>query len=61
VDQLEELFTMSTTPETQRRFLDAVFGAAEDPGDPVRVAVTLRATSSAAWRRARSLGTRCAT
>ncbi|MCK5799362.1 MAG: protein kinase [Deltaproteobacteria bacterium] len=42
VDQLEELYTLGDNAETQRAFLQAVCGAADDPDDPVRVIFTLR-------------------
>jgi WD40 repeat protein/serine/threonine protein kinase len=42
VDQLEELFTLVSDPEVQRRFLEAILGAADDVDDPVRVVVTIR-------------------
>jgi len=55
VDQLEELFTLTSDTEARACFLDAICSAAEDPLDPVRVVFTVRgdfidrvATSAAA-------------
>ena len=42
VDQLEELFTLVDNEQTRRMFLDAIFNAADDVDDPVRVVVSLR-------------------
>jgi WD40 repeat protein len=42
VDQLEELFSLVDDATVQRRFLDAICGAADDPDDPVRVVFTIR-------------------
>jgi len=42
VDQLEELFTLVGDAETQAAFLSAIFGAADDPAEPVRLVFTLR-------------------
>jgi WD40 repeat protein/serine/threonine protein kinase len=42
VDQLEELFTLVSKPEQQRRFMQAICTAADDPTAPVRVVFTLR-------------------
>ena len=42
VDQLEELFTLVGEPERQRRFMQALCTAADDPAAPVRVVFTLR-------------------
>ena len=42
VDQLEELCVQVEDPDVQRLFTEAVCCAGDDPGDPVRVIVTLR-------------------
>lgn len=48
VDQLEEVFTMAVDEpsvprgEIGRRFIDAIYGAGDDPADPVRIVFTLR-------------------
>jgi eukaryotic-like serine/threonine-protein kinase len=42
VDQLEELFTLCDSPELRTMFLTALFSAADDPGAPVRVVVSMR-------------------
>ena len=42
VDQLEELYTHTHDPDRRRRFLAALFRAADDPSSPVRVVFTLR-------------------
>ncbi len=42
VDQLEELYTLGDDEEVQRRYMEAVCAAADDPLGPVRVVFTLR-------------------
>ncbi len=42
VDQLEEVFTQGAAPAQRDAFLRAVFSAADNPGDSVRVLCTLR-------------------
>ena len=42
VDQLEELYTLVEDEDLQRRFLDAVCSAADDPLSPVRVIFAIR-------------------
>ncbi len=42
VDQLEELFTLTEDENVREAFLRAVFTAADDPSDPVRVIFTVR-------------------
>jgi len=54
IDQLEELVTLCTDPDERRRFAETLAAAADGPGAPVRVVVTLRddfATVSRARRR----------
>ncbi len=42
VDQLEELLTLVPDANTRHRFVEALYGAAEDATDPVRLVFTLR-------------------
>ncbi|HEU4403819.1 MAG TPA: SUMF1/EgtB/PvdO family nonheme iron enzyme [Polyangiaceae bacterium] len=42
IDQLEEIFTQGAPEADAQRFLELLAGAADDPAEPVRVAVTLR-------------------
>jgi eukaryotic-like serine/threonine-protein kinase len=42
IDQLEELFTQGASEEDVQRFLHLLASTADDPAEPVRVAVTLR-------------------
>jgi len=42
VDQLEELFTLVEDAPARRSFLEAIFTAADDPAEPVRVVFTIR-------------------
>jgi hypothetical protein len=42
VDQLEELFALGVAEDDARRFVHALWGAADDASDPVRVLLTLR-------------------
>ena len=42
IDQLEELFTLVDDPDEQRKFVEAMCSAADDPSEPVRVIFTLR-------------------
>ena len=42
VDQLEELFTLTSDPELSARFMEAVCAAADDALDPVRIVLSLR-------------------
>jgi eukaryotic-like serine/threonine-protein kinase len=42
VDQLEEVFTNVEDPLERQRFLDAIFRAADNASEPVRVIVTVR-------------------
>jgi len=43
VDQLEELFTLCDSDDVRRLFLAALLAAADDPGSPVRVVLSMRA------------------
>ncbi len=43
VDQLEELFTLSTDDNVRKLFLAALLAAADDPSAPVRVVLSMRA------------------
>ena len=43
VDQLEELFTLSSDATQREAFLRALLGAADDPSVPVRIIMSLRA------------------
>jgi eukaryotic-like serine/threonine-protein kinase len=43
VDQLEELFTLCDSDDLRQMFLAALFAAADDPGSPLRVVLSMRA------------------
>ena len=42
IDQLEELFTLCSDTDVQRKFMDAICSAADDWSDPMRVIFTVR-------------------
>jgi WD40 repeat protein/serine/threonine protein kinase len=42
VDQMEELFALGADPETARRFVQSISGAADDGQAPIRVVFTIR-------------------
>jgi hypothetical protein len=42
VDQLEEIFTLTTDAATRRAFADALLFAADDPVGPVKIVLTIR-------------------